>query len=57
MIFLSNVFGVEATVRMLRFKIEDEYHPMLNTFFIYLNYVSHEAAHDEELLTILKKII
>ena len=57
MIFLSNVFGVEATVRMLRFKIEDEYHPMLNTFFIYLNYVSHETAHDEELLTILKKII
>jgi hypothetical protein len=51
------MFGVEATVRMLRFKIEDEYHSMLNTFFIYLNYVSHETAHDEELLTILKKII
>jgi hypothetical protein len=57
MIFLSNMFGVEATVRMLRFKIEDEFHPTLNSFFVYLNYVSDETEHDAELLTILKKII
>jgi hypothetical protein len=51
------MFGVEATVRMLRFKIEDEFHPTLNSFFVYLNYVSDETEHDAELLTILKKII
>lgn len=38
-IFLSNVFGVEATVDMLRHKIEPEQHLTLNTFFVYLQYL------------------
>jgi hypothetical protein len=38
-IFLSNVFGVEATVRMLRFKLEVGQHPYLNSFFVYLDYL------------------
>lgn len=38
-IVLSNVFGVEPTVRMLFFKFdEDDYH-ILKTFLIYLNYM------------------
>lgn len=38
-IFLSNVFGVEATVAMLRHKLEIEQHLTLNTFFVYLQYL------------------
>ena len=41
-ISLSNVFGVEATVNMLRFKIDSENHDVLNAFFIYLEYVKLE---------------
>ena len=36
-ISLSNVFGVEASVNMLRFKIGKEHHDILNAFFVYLN--------------------
>ena len=38
-ISLSNVFGVEATVNMLRFKVERKNHDILNAFFLYLQYV------------------
>jgi hypothetical protein len=39
---LSNVFGVEATVNMLRFKIDKKHHDVLNAFFVYLKYVNLE---------------
>ena len=38
-IILANVFGVEATVRMLFFKIDEEDHSILKTFLLYLNYM------------------
>ena len=38
-IILANVFGVEATVRMLFFKTEREYYEVLKTFLLYLNYM------------------
>ncbi len=38
-ISLSNVFGVEATVNMLWFKIDKKDHDVLNAFFVYLKYV------------------
>lgn len=38
-ISLSNVFGVEATVNMLRFKIDKENHDVLNSFLVYLKYI------------------
>jgi len=38
-ISLSNVFGVKATVNMLKFKIEKENHDVMNAFFVYLKYV------------------
>ena len=46
-ISLSNVFGVEATINMLYYKIESRHHKILNAFFLYLNYV------DEKKLEIL----
>lgn len=38
-IILSNVFGVEASVNMLFFKIDKEDYPTLKTFLLFLNYM------------------
>lgn len=38
-IILSNVFGVEATVNMLFFKVDKEDYPVLKTILIFLNYL------------------
>jgi hypothetical protein len=38
-IILSNVFGVEATVNMLFFKVDTEDYPLLKTILIFLNYM------------------
>ena len=39
LIVLQNVFGTEATVTLLLYKTEKEYHPMLKTFLKFLNYI------------------
>ena len=58
-ISLSNVFGVEAAVNMLRFKIDAEHHDVLNAFLIYLEYVKLEDVEilDLALYNKLKKVI
>jgi hypothetical protein len=38
-IILSNVFGVEATVRMLFYKLDDADYSILKTFLLFLNYM------------------
>lgn len=38
-IILSNVFGVEATVNMLFFKVDKEDYSLLKTILIFLNYM------------------
>jgi hypothetical protein len=38
-IILGNVFGVEATVRMLFLKLDSEDYTILKTFLLYLNYM------------------
>ena len=38
-IILSNCFGVEATVNMLFFKVDEEDYPLLKTILLYLNYM------------------
>lgn len=38
-IILSNVFGVEATVNMLFFKVDEDDYPILKTFLLFLNYL------------------
>lgn len=37
LIVLGNVFGPEATTRMLFFRIEPEFHGILKTFLLFLN--------------------
>ena len=58
-ISLSNVFGVEAAVNMLRFKIDADHHDVLNAFLIYLEYVKLEDVEvlDLALYNKLKKVI
>jgi len=38
-IVLGNLFGVEATTKMLFFKIEDKYWSDIKTFLVFLNYM------------------
>lgn len=38
-IILSNVFGVQSTVNMLFFKVDQEDYPLLKTILIFLNYM------------------
>lgn len=56
-IFLSNVFGIDATVNMLRFKVEENQHKILNTFLVFLKYLTTEANYDQELMNKIKKSI
>ena len=36
-IILSNVFGIVPCARLLFHRMEEEYHPMLKTFMVFLN--------------------
>jgi hypothetical protein len=58
-ISLSNVFGAEATVNMLAFKIDDKNHDVLNAFLLYLEYIKLEDVEvlDLSLYNNLKKSI
>ena len=38
-IILANVFGVEASVRMLFYKLDDDDYDILKTFLLFLNYM------------------
>jgi hypothetical protein len=38
-IILSNVFGIESTVRMLFYKIDSSDYSILKTFLLFLNYM------------------
>ena len=59
LIVLQNVFGTEATVTLLLYKIEREYHSLLKTFLTYLNYIDDkELKHiktNKKVLDILNK--
>ena len=58
-ISLSNVFGVEAAVNMLRFKIDVNHLDVLNAFLIFLEYIKLEDVEvlDLALYNILKRRI
>lgn len=58
-ICLSNVFGADATVNMLKFKIDVKLHDILNAFLLYLEYIKVEDLDylDLKLYQTLKKTI
>lgn len=68
-IVLGNLFGIEATTKMLFFKIEEDFWPQLKSFLIFLNYMplkvivskdleisGQDIPIDENILKVLNKI-
>ena len=68
-IVLGNLFGVEATTKMLFFKLDDKYWSQIKTFLVFLNcmplkvivspgviILDKDIPLDEDVLEILKKI-
>jgi|TARA_B110000902_G_scaffold204422_1_gene232546 hypothetical protein len=60
LIVLSNLFGVENTIRMLEFKIEIEFWPILKTCLLYLRYIDEDWRTDiplhEEVTNKMRKL-
>jgi len=60
LIVLSNLFGVENTIRMLEFKIEMEFWPILKTCLLYLRYIDEDWRTDiplhEEVTNKMRKL-
>jgi len=68
-IVLGNLFGIEATTKMLFFKLEEKFWPQIKTFLVFLNYMpmkvivskgieilDNDIPIDETILENLKKI-
>ena len=59
-IILSNVFGVSNAIRMLQYKIDDEYWPVVKTCLLYLDYVDDkwetEIPLDEETVKRMREL-
>ena len=68
-IILGNLFGVEATTKMLFFKLEKKFWPQIKTFLVFLNFMplkiivspgvvilDKDIPIDETVLETLKKI-
>ena len=59
-IILNNLFGPEACVTLLLFKIQQEYWETLKSFLLYLNMIRNdelnEVESNEEVLEALRKI-
>ena len=68
-IVLGNLFGIDATTKMLFFKLEEKFWPQIKTFLVFLNYmpmkvivsegieiVDNEIPIDEIILENLKMI-
>jgi hypothetical protein len=60
LIILNNVFGVENAIRMLQFKIDDEYWPVVKTCLLYLEYIDEgfdvEISLDEEVVKRMREL-
>ena len=60
LIILNNVFGVENAIRMLQFKIDDEYWPVVKTCLLYLEYIDEdfdvEISLDKEVVKRMREL-
>ena len=60
-IIFYNVFEMEAATKLLFYRMEDRFQPLLKTFLVYLNYLPHnkeyiEIPMDTKVIEILRKI-
>ena len=46
-IVLGNLFGIEATTKMLFFKLEEKFWPQIKTFLVFLNYMPMKVILSE----------
>tara|TARA_B100000683_G_scaffold67544_1_gene66221 strand:+ start:219 stop:587 length:369 start_codon:yes stop_codon:yes gene_type:complete len=46
LIIIRNVFGIDAAIKMLFFKVEEQHWPALKTFLVYLNYLREDLYVD-----------
>lgn len=56
-IVLQNVFGVEAAVTLLLYKIDKKYWPILKTILDYLGYLYSHELNDVSVDTNVKKLL
>tara|TARA_B110000902_G_scaffold164619_1_gene188063 strand:+ start:589 stop:960 length:372 start_codon:yes stop_codon:yes gene_type:complete len=60
LIVLSNLFGVDHTIRMLEFKLENNFWPILKTCLLYLGYIDDkwktEIPLDEEVTKRMREL-
>ena len=51
-IIFYNVFGLEAGTRLLFFRTEEDFHPILKTFLVFLNYLPEKDIPEADLISI-----
>ena len=60
LIVVFNVFGIEAALNILDFKLEDKHWPVMKPFLIFLNYIRNDQytgiTMDPEVVNVLMKI-
>ena len=56
-IVLNNMFGADAAITLLLFKIEKEHWPLLKTFLVYLNMLRENELMDVEVNNDILKIL
>ena len=60
LIILNNVFGVENAIRMIQYKIDDEYWPVVKTCLLYLEYIDEgfdvEISLDEKVVKRMREL-
>ena len=60
LIVVFNVFGIEAALNILEFKLEDKHWPVMKPFLIFLNYIKNDQytgiTMDPEVVNVLRKI-
>ena len=60
-IIFYNVFDMEAATKMLFYRMEDKFKPLLKTFLVYLNYLPDEETYvrlpmDTKVIKILRRL-
>ena len=60
LIVIFNMFGIEAALNILEFKLEDKHWPVMKPFLIFLNYIKNDKytgiTMDPEVVNVLRKI-
>lgn len=60
LIVVFNVFGIEAALNILEFKLEDKHWPVIKPFLIFLNYITNDRItgfeQDKKVIEALRKI-